>query len=82
MAQARQKPNADHDQSDDAVVVQIVEQVAAAEGVEPVDLPPLAHSIDPDILERFVDSAQGGELAFPYAGRYVYVFFDGAVRIR
>jgi len=62
----------------------VVEQVAAAEGVEPTELgPPLARSVDPDALDSVFDSdAADGSISFEYCGYHVTVDQDGDVDVR
>lgn len=60
--------------------------VADVERVEPTDLPPLAASIDPGIVDRFVESPGSdtdttGSLCFTYAGWNVFVRADGMIVI-
>lgn len=46
----------------------VVELAAEKKGVSPLELPPLYYTVDPDALNRFVDSMDGGSVRFPYAG--------------
>lgn len=62
----------------------VIERVAAAEGVDPADLPPLNHTVDVDAINRLVathDDAADGRIEFTYVGRRVTVRFDGDVSI-
>jgi len=63
----------------------VVERVARAEGVDPLDLnAPLYDAIDPDALETLFrpDGAPtGGRLAFEYCGHTVVVSGDGSVSL-
>lgn len=66
----------------------IVEAIADAKGVSPVDLqPPLYEAVDPDALEQFVASVHDRpnttdlRVTFTYAGHEVTVSGDGDVSI-
>lgn len=65
------------------VVVDIVETVAAAEGVDATDLePPLYEVIDPDaITALFSPPNAEGHLTFLYRGHEVAVDADGQVTL-
>ena len=70
-----------------SITAAVVEAVAAAEGVEPVDLDvPLYSAIDPDALDRLFRSAPAdngiiGRITFTYAGYDVTVQATGDVRV-
>lgn len=64
-----------------SVTEQIVRQVASAMNHDPLELPPLYESVDPDGLERLVDSMADGEVSFTYAGHQVTVSDDGTVDV-
>ena len=53
----------------------VVENLAAAEDVDPTELePPLYHVVDPDALDSLVESATGPlTVEFPYCGYVVCV---------
>lgn len=56
--------------------------MADAKGVEPTDLPPLYHAIDPDALDRLFAPGgprMRGEVSFEMAGCEVVVDGDGQV---
>lgn len=65
----------------------VVEKVAEAEGVSPIELtPPLSEVIDPDALNQlFASTAPAGRtegrVVFSYGGYDVSVYSDGAVSI-
>lgn len=66
----------------------VVEAVADARGVSPVDLhPPLYSAVDTDALDRFVDShpdrsaGEGVRIQFRYCGFEVTVAGDGEVSL-
>ncbi len=65
----------------DEVSERVVTGVAALEGTEPVELPPLFDAIDPDALASvFATTASGvcrsGTVEFMYADRQIQVSFD------
>lgn len=64
----------------------LVSTVAAALGLEPECLPPLAESIDPDLVESFLSSGLAsrtthGLLSFEYHGYEIRLNSDGVVSI-
>ncbi|THE65666.1 hypothetical protein D8Y22_05650 [Salinadaptatus halalkaliphilus] len=61
----------------------VVEAVAEAEGVRPVELtPPLYDAIDPEALDRlFDDSLTVGKVIFNYNDCEISVFSDGYVAV-
>lgn len=65
----------------------VVEQVATAEGVDPVEIPvPLYDVVDPDALDALVTDSESestvlSEITFPYYGYDVAVAADGSVSI-
>ncbi|WP_436929624.1 HalOD1 output domain-containing protein [Halosimplex halobium] len=65
---------------DDAstTVLSVLETVAAAERVDPVDLPPLADAVDPQALNDLFGSS-GGKLA-PVTVRFEYCGYEVTVR--
>ena len=68
----------------DAISVEIVQRIAASEGVDPQDLDvPLYDVIDPDALETLVAGARDGsfEVAFTYHGYDVVVDGEGTVSV-
>lgn len=72
----------------DEVTIAVVAAVADAEEVSPLELSPLAATIDPDALERVVASMRGcpdgptGCVEFPYEGYVVTVTGAGDVDVR
>ena len=64
----------------DELHTQVVTAVAALEGTDPLELPPLFDAIDPDALEAlFAPTTSGlrfGTVEFPYAGWTISVEFD------
>ncbi|RDI69618.1 HalOD1 output domain-containing protein [Halopelagius longus] len=61
----------------------VVLSIAALEGVGPMELPPLAETVDPDALDRvFAPSASvEGSVSFEYAGYDVTVTSEGKLEI-
>lgn len=65
----------------------VIEAVAEAEGIDPVELtPPLYDVIDPDALERFFCRPPSADqmqtrVTFPYSGYEVTVTDGGAVNL-
>jgi hypothetical protein len=70
------------------VSLRVVEAVASLRGVDPVELEPLAGSIDPDALNDLFDPvddrrrAVRGDVAFAYEGVYVTVTSEGEIDLR
>jgi len=62
----------------------VVSAVAEAEGVDPVDLPPLYNVTDPEALNALFTSDSGGvsTVEFEYAGYSVVVRGEGTVEVR
>jgi len=61
-------------------VTDVVERIAADGERDPTELPPLYDAIDPDVLTRFVDSANDdASLEFRYCGNVVTVSGNGTV---
>lgn len=62
---------------------ELVSEVAARRGVDLEELPSLFEVVDPDALERLVDSAATSDLAIelPYAGYRITVDGDGTVTL-
>lgn len=65
----------------ETVTERVVQTVAAASNVGPLDLPPLYGAIDPDALEALVEQMAEGEVVFAYGGCEVTVDADGAVGV-
>ena len=67
---------------DATVSTQILNEVAAIDGTDPVDLPPLFDAIDPDALESVFEPTMNGNrrigrIEFTYAGYEISVEHDG-----
>lgn len=56
----------------------VIQRVAAAEGVDPIDLPPLYDTIDTDALDTLVQRAPptGNEARTPQEIRFTYHGYD------
>jgi hypothetical protein len=70
-----------HPTDTDGVHERIVTGVAALEGIDPMELPPLFDAIDPDALDAiFAATGSGGprsgRVGFTYADHRVTVEFD------
>ena len=63
----------------------VVERVAAREGVDHTELTPLFDAIDPDALDKLLDTngrtESAVQISFTYHGYDVTVTGDGAVRV-
>lgn len=74
-------------ESDRSVSLLVVQLVAIASDRDPVDLPPLARSVDTDALDAVVDSTlvEGDEksvrVSFEYGGYRIVIEPNGVVRL-
>lgn len=64
----------------------IVEAVAEADDVDPLDLPPLYETVDPDALETLFTATNTsprstGKVTFEYSGHTVVVSSDGSIMV-
>ncbi|MFB6303356.1 MAG: HalOD1 output domain-containing protein [Haloferacaceae archaeon] len=67
---------------DESTLAAVVRAVSAVEGVEPTDLPPLYEAVDPDALDRLVQSIRSaGFVVFSYADYTVAVHADDVVEV-
>ncbi|WP_347877763.1 HalOD1 output domain-containing protein [Halobacterium sp. R2-5] len=55
----------------------ILDAVAAQTDSDPVDLPPLYDTIDPEVLDSLVETMDNGAISFTYAGHEITVAHDG-----
>ncbi|MFC7216267.1 HalOD1 output domain-containing protein [Saliphagus sp. GCM10025334] len=60
---------------------QIIDEVAALEDRDPLELPPLYDAVEPDALESIFSTTIGGttrvgRVEFPYAGHTITVEFE------
>lgn len=69
--------------TDITVVEAIVRKIASLEEIDPIELePPLYDAIDPDALQRLLQSSEAVEtVRFTYAGWVVDVRGDGRVSV-
>lgn len=66
---------------DTTISERVVRAVATETDTEPLALPQLYESIDPDALDAVIPSMSAGEVRFRYAGYTVTVESRGAVRL-
>ncbi|MDS0281204.1 HalOD1 output domain-containing protein [Haloarcula onubensis] len=70
---------------DGSLSTTVVEAVAAAKGLDPLDLSPLYRVLDPDVIDAIGETttvpAPGLELAFSWEGCRVCVRADGEVAV-
>ena len=66
--------------SDDSATLTIVERIATLEGRDPVTLPPLYDTIDPEALDSLVGSSTAGDSRSPTTIRFTYCGYDVRVR--
>lgn len=69
------------DQTGQTITERVVGAVAAKRGTDPLELPPLYETIDPDTLGTFVDALTDATATFRYAGTRVVVAADGGVDV-
>lgn len=67
--------------ADRSVSGEVVEEVAAREGVQPTDLDPLYGVVDPDALDSLFRNGSG-TVTFEYHGYEVIAGSDGHVALR
>lgn len=78
---------ADGEVATDSLSITVVESVAEAAGVDPVDLPPLYTAIDPDALDQLFgkrlvsDTTAVGSVRFVYDGYEVTASAGGDVTV-
>lgn len=60
---------------------QVIRTVAETTDTDPLELPPLYETIDPDALDALVENMTTGTISFTYAGRDLTVNSDGIVTI-
>jgi hypothetical protein len=63
------------------ITERVVEAMASHTDADPVELPRLYESLDPDALEATVKTLADGEVSFQYAGHTVTVDSGGAIKI-
>ncbi len=73
--------------TDHRISVQIVEAVAESAGVDPLELPPLYETIDPEAIDALVADSEAGQssspdvIEFAYADYAVTVYGDQTVEV-
>lgn len=60
---------------------QVIRTVAETTGTDPLELPPLYNTIDPDALDTLVEGMTTGSISFTYTGCNITVQSDGTVSI-
>lgn len=63
------------------IVDRIIQRVSTETNTDPLDLPPLYETIEPDALEACIRGMADGEVSFTYAGTAVAVDSDGSIRV-
>lgn len=65
----------------DSLVVELVSHISEAKGVEPLELPPLGNTIDPEAVERVLESDMNcsATVSFEYADCEVEVKANGEI---
>lgn len=59
----------------------IIESIAEQEGMDPIDLPPLYDSVDPESLNELIRSTGQGVIAFNYENYRVIINSDNRVQV-
>lgn len=59
----------------------LVHTVAEQTNTDPLELPPLYDTIDPDALDALLTTLEGGNIEFQYAGHAVRLESDGDVHL-
>lgn len=59
----------------------VVRSVSIHADTDPLELPPLSHTVDPDALDVIVSSLEYGTVEFRYAGYPVTIDSDGTVSV-
>ncbi|NHN48944.1 hypothetical protein G9464_15265 [Halostella sp. JP-L12] len=67
--------------TNDNYVYSVLQSIAADRGTDPTELPPLTRAVDPDALERLLDSPGTASVTFSYCGYEVTVTGDGGVSL-
>jgi len=67
----------------ESITQDVVREVAARADVQPDELPPLYDFIDPDALNRVINSTDADlQLSFVFAGYRVTIEGDGSIRVQ
>jgi hypothetical protein len=59
----------------------IVEKVAEVTDCDPLDLPPLYQSIDPDAVDELIESLSSGTIHFTYANQNIEIASSGEIAL-
>lgn len=69
------------DWNESSVSLRLVQAVATYTDTDPVELPPLYETIDPDAIETCITGMDGVDLSFEYAGVAVTVESTGEIQV-
>lgn len=64
-----------------SVSERVIETVAAEAETDPMDLPLLYETIDPDALDALIETLSDGEVTFQYAGFAITVESTGIIEL-
>lgn len=73
----RPEPPTDYDSSAERLIYAVAEQI----DTDPLELPPLYDTIDPELLDAFLAKWDGGPNDFQYAGLSVRIESNGAIHL-
>ena len=73
----RRRPDTDDGSPSERVILAVAEQT----NTDPVELPPLYHTIDPEALDAFLATWEDGLIEFQYAGHSVSIECDGTIHL-
>ncbi|MFT4882666.1 MAG: hypothetical protein ACI8U4_000160 [Natronomonas sp.] len=59
----------------------VIQKVAEVTDRDPVDLPPLYHSVDPDAVDELVESLSNGTIQFKYANQEIKITSRGEIAL-
>jgi hypothetical protein len=59
----------------------VIQKVAEVTDRDPVDLPPLYHSVDPDAVDELVESLSNGTIQFTYANQEIVITSRGEIAL-
>lgn len=60
---------------------EVIETAASESNTDLLELPLLYNSLDPDALDRLIQSMSDGQVSFTYAGQYITVNSRGDVAL-
>jgi len=73
--------------TDQPIIIQIIETVGEAAGVDPLELPPLYKTIDPEAIDALIAGSESSQstspdiIKFAYADYLVTVYSDQTVEV-